>query len=110
MHFIIPFVLALAATTAVALPSPRNRREVGVARSARSVLKRSSNNNTQFDDDVSGVSINATAGTFSGIAASITVPSISVPEGGALPVAMTAMISVDIATCPNTSVAAGILS
>ncbi|EKM60122.1 uncharacterized protein PHACADRAFT_192524 [Phanerochaete carnosa HHB-10118-sp] len=73
MYSTISFVLALAATVAVSLPSPMNRREVRVA-------ARQSNN--ELTETFAGAFLTTTTGTITSASASFSVPGVKTPAGG----------------------------
>ncbi|EKM49849.1 uncharacterized protein PHACADRAFT_265589, partial [Phanerochaete carnosa HHB-10118-sp] len=120
MHFIISsFVLALAATTVVSMPSPAihpgfqglasgpGRRAGGSPK-----LTRQADNSSQpsFSPNVAGAVLNATAGAITGATGSFVIPSISVPQGEDPSVTYTAgvEIGIDSQFCPTGGILGGV--
>ncbi|EKM49841.1 uncharacterized protein PHACADRAFT_214362 [Phanerochaete carnosa HHB-10118-sp] len=118
MHFIISFVLALAATTVVSMPSPKTRPEIAptlhLIRSADGshMLTRQADSSSQpsFSPNVAGAILNATAVT--NVSASFTISPLSVfgdgNEADAFGVAI--IVGIDALYCPNAGAMAGIES
>ncbi|EKM56329.1 uncharacterized protein PHACADRAFT_140962 [Phanerochaete carnosa HHB-10118-sp] len=109
--FLLPLVLALAATTAVSLPSPQGRNEARIARrvggAPRSLLKMGDEQNSTV---FAGAVINEPPGTFMSVSASFKVPAPYVPEGadpsGNYSAAI--VIGIDGDTCLNAFLQAGV--
>ncbi|EKM60074.1 uncharacterized protein PHACADRAFT_250944 [Phanerochaete carnosa HHB-10118-sp] len=85
MYFITSLVLALAATTAVSMPSPKARGEDRIARRARGkIMSRADpadNSQIQFNPFAAGAAVTGAAGTITGATGSFVATAPSVPEG-----------------------------
>ncbi|EKM49838.1 uncharacterized protein PHACADRAFT_265552, partial [Phanerochaete carnosa HHB-10118-sp] len=120
MHFIISsFVLALAATTVVSMPSPAIhpgfqglasgpvRRAGGSPKLTRQA---DSSSQTAFTVNTAGAFLNTTAGAITGATGSLVIPSISVPQGEDPSVTYTAgvQIGIDSQSCPTGAISGGV--
>ncbi|EKM56197.1 uncharacterized protein PHACADRAFT_95920 [Phanerochaete carnosa HHB-10118-sp] len=74
MFFITSFILALAATTAVSMPAPKERRDVRMAR-------RSAGGAPIIGNTTAGAQLNASTVPFTSVTGSFAIPTFAVPAG-----------------------------